>query len=111
MEHGIIRAASVTPDWKGVVMIERPDPTKQSHVPFDRDGPLCKVRSARTIALGGRRAIVTELPLRMLVKYFPAGAGDHAFAWAELHGEHLELLEPASIKEWADFSGPSPTVH
>lgn len=90
-------------DWTGVVMIERPDPSKNSHVPL----PMCLVRSARTVALNGRRAIVTELPLSMLGRYFVAGAGDHAFAWAELHGDHLELLSSASLKEWADYSGPT----
>ena len=82
-------------------MIERPDLSKVSNV------SSCRVRSARTILMGGRRAIVCELPYKMLSHYFAAGAGDHAFAWAELTGEHLELLEAASLKEWADYSSPS----
>jgi hypothetical protein len=94
------------PVWTGVVMIERPDPTKTMHVPFS-DGPPCHVRSARTIDLGGRRAIVCHLPYAAVAEYFPAGAGDSAFAWAELHGAFLQLMEPASMKEWVDFSGPN----
>lgn len=94
------------PAWTGVVMIERPDPTKTPHVPFS-DGPPCRVRSARTIELGGCRAIVCHLPLAAVADYFPAGAGDTAFAWAELHGTYLQLLEPASIRQWVEFSGPN----
>jgi hypothetical protein len=82
-------------------MIERPDPTTAPHVPFS-DGPMCPVRSARSAAYNGQRAIVCQLPYRMLQHYFRAEDADHVFAWAELHGEHLELLERASRKEWAE---------
>lgn len=89
------------PTWTGVVMVERPDPTRTPHVPFS-DGPMCPVRSARSLAWNGRRAIVTALPWAMLKQFFTAQDGDHAFVWAELHGEHLELIERASLKEWAE---------
>lgn len=95
----IARAAEAT--WTGVVMIERPDPSRMPHVPFG-DGPMCPVRSARSLAYNGRRAIVTQLPYRMLRHYFQPHDEDHIFVWAQLHGEHLELLERASLKEWAE---------
>jgi hypothetical protein len=88
-------------DWTGVVMIERPDPTKTGHMVLS-DGPMCPVRSARSVAFNGRRAIVCQLPLRMLQHYFKSQDEDHVFAWAELHGEHLELKERASRKEWVE---------
>lgn len=100
-----VAAPSGLPTWTGVVMIERPDPTKTMHVPFS-DGPPCLVRSARTIELGGRRAIVCKLPYAAVEQYFPAGAADVAFAWAELHGGYLQLMEAASMKQWVDYSGP-----
>lgn len=88
------------PTWTGVVMIERPDPTRTAHEPFGQP-PLCPVRSARSVAYNGRRAIVAQLPLPMLQHYFTSADADHAFVWAELRGEHLNLLDRADIKAWA----------
>lgn len=108
--HHELAAPQGIPQWTGVVMIERPDRTRASHVPF-AGPPMCTIRSARTVALDGRRAVVTQAPWSMVHKYFSAGDGDHAFAWAELYGEHLELREGASVREWADFSGPNAIKH
>lgn len=112
--HADLATPTGVPVWTGVVMIERPDPTRQSHEAFS-DGPLCLVRSARTIALHGARAVVTQLPYKMLQKYFDSSALDHVFVWAELHpgsdDHHLELRERASLKDWVDFSGPLSTRH
>jgi len=99
------------PVWTGVVMVERPDSGKVAHVPFS-DGPMCHVRSARTVELAGRRAIVTKLPYKMLAHYFESGDNDHVFVWAEAYdtnspeGLHLELKEKGSIKDWANTAGP-----
>lgn len=82
-------------------MIERPDMTRLPHVAFS-NGPMCLVRSARSLAWDGKRAISTTLPWDMLRHFFTTRDEDHVFAWAELHGEHLELIERASLKEWAD---------
>jgi hypothetical protein len=89
------------PTWTGVVMVERPDTSRQAHVPFGA-APLCLVRSARSVAFNGRRAIAAQLPLSMLRQYFTSTDEDHVFVWAELFGEHLELLERASQKEWVE---------
>lgn len=97
------------PLWTGVVMIERPDMTKVAHEPFS-DGPMCKVRSVKTLALDGRRAISCELPYRMLERFFLIGDDDHCFVWADVHrGEvdnHLELKERACLKDWVEHSHP-----
>lgn len=98
--------------WTGVVMIERPDMTRHPHVPFG-DGPLCWVRSARTLTLNGRRAIVMQLPYRMLRKYFRSSDLDHCFVWAELFdigspaGGHLELKERACLADWVNTATPA----
>ena len=96
--------------WHGVVMIERPDVRNMPHVPFG-DGPLCQVRSARNIELAGRRAIVHQMPYKLVRHYFDGVDGDTAFAWAELHPRatgqhHLQLTHRGALHEWAATSGP-----
>lgn len=97
----MLQALTSVPNWTGVVMIERPDPTRTAHMVLS-DGPMCAVRSARSIAYNGKRAIVCALPLSMLQHYFTTSDGDHVFAWAELHGDHLELKERACLKDWVE---------
>ena len=73
-------------------MIERPmNATKDT---------LCHVRSARTLLLDGKRAIVCKLPYAMLSHYFTAVDLDHVCVYAEFKGEHLELYERASKVEF-----------
>jgi hypothetical protein len=106
----VLSITSRVPDWTGVVMVERPDMTRASHVPFAH-GPMCPVRSARSAAYNGRRAIVCQLPYQMLAQFFTSADEDHVFVWAELHGEHLELRERASLKEWAETAHIGAPVH
>lgn len=87
-------------------MIERPDASKLAHVPFGEE-PLCRVISARLIELGGARAIAVMLPLAMCNRYFQAGDKDTVCVYAELTGEHLQLYERASLKEWVEHSAPT----
>ena len=94
------------PVWDGVVMVERPDPSRTSHDPLEQ--PLCLVRSARSVALDGRRAIVTEMPLSQVRHYFDSDDEDHVFVRAELHGDHLQLYERCSLVEWVQTSHAAP---
>jgi hypothetical protein len=94
-------------DWEGVLMIERLDPTKIS----EGDDPMCRVMSARTIQLGGRRAINTRLPYSMVSHLFRAGDLDTCFVEAEFKadgqgGGHLQFYERsrASLKDWVLYS-------
>lgn len=99
---------SVVIAWSGVVMIERPD--QRAHVPFS-DGPPCLVRSVRTAALDGHRAIVHKMPYRQLQHYFDSASQHNtAYAWAdffepsqgeEAGGGHLQLGCRATQAEWA----------
>lgn len=93
---------SYRPLWEGVVMIERPDPRKTSHTPFE--DPTCLVRSAISTALNGRRAIACRMPLSRVRHYFRSTDGDHVFVRAVLHGDHLELHDRETFDEWADTS-------
>jgi hypothetical protein len=97
---------SYAPLWDGVVMVERPDPAKTPHVVLGE--VPCRVRSCRSLALNGHRAIVTEMPLRMLQHYFKSQDEDHVFVRAELHGTHLQLGERCTLKEWVDTAHVSP---
>lgn len=98
-------APTVAVKWTGVVMIERPDVSRMAHVPFS-DGPMCRVRSARNAELGGRRAIVHQMPMRSVQHYFKSTDEDYVFVWAYLAGDHLELLERACLADWAHTSSP-----
>lgn len=91
------------PTWAGVVSIERPDVTRSAHVPFG--DPACRVMSARTAELNGRRAIVTHLPYSQVKHYFKSDDDSQVFVSADLRDEHLQLHERCDIKEWAYFSG------
>lgn len=95
--------------WDGVVMIERQDPTKTAHTPFTSS--MCLIRSARSGALGGRRAIVYQAPFEQVSKYFRSQDEDHVFVRAELQGQHLELKERCTLSEWANTAHVSPTSH
>lgn len=85
--------------WNGVVMIERPENAEKD--------TLCKVRSARTILLDARRAIVCELSYSMLSHYFKAEDEDFVCAYAEYKDGHLQLLDRASQLEF--FTNSTPT--
>ena len=91
-----------TGDWEGVVMIERPDESKMSY----GEEPMCKVMSARTIQLNGRRAIYEVLPYGLFKQYFRSDDGDHIFCEAEFKDGHLEVYGRArtNLKEWVLFS-------
>jgi hypothetical protein len=95
--------------WDGVVMIERQDPTQTSHVAFET--PMCLIRSARSGALGGMRAIVHREPFAAVQKYFRSQDEDHVFVRAELQGQHLELRERCTLSEWAGTAHVLPTSH
>ena len=87
-----------TGDWTGVVMIERPKRATPDS--------LCWVRSARTMALDGKRAIVCQLPYKMFAHYFTSLDGGDVCVYAEFKdtggpdGGHLEFYERASKKEF-----------
>jgi hypothetical protein len=95
-----ISTTTGAPEWKGVVMIERP-------LNADRN-TLCRVTSARSLDLGGRRAIVSKLPYGMLAHFFTLADPDFCCVYAELKGEHLELLERASRREYFLTTAPAP---
>ena len=78
--------------WKGVVMIERP-------AQLAPDVP-CRVTSARTLALDGKRAIYCKLPYAMFSRYFTAVDGAEVCAYAEFRDGHLEFFERASQREY-----------
>ena len=81
--------------WKGVVAIERPDPSRTK-----ADEPLqCRVMSART-QVNGMRAIAARLPYAMLVDKFRAEDGDSVYHYAELHAGHLQIMDRATQKEF-----------
>ena len=84
-------------EWEGVVMVERPDPTSPSP-------EMCRVMSARTIQLGGRRAIYCHLPLSMF--QFNSDDGDVIFCEAEYRDGHLQIYGRArtNLKEWVLYS-------
>jgi hypothetical protein len=88
--------------WEGVVMIIRPDLSK---LPYGAD-PQCMVVSARTVQLGGRRAISQDLPYGLFAHHFTSEDGDHIFAEAEFKDGHLEVYGRArsNIKEWILYS-------
>ena len=95
-------------EWAGVVMIERPDITR---MPFGVD-PMCRVMSARTVQLAGRRAIYERVPYSAVGHLFRSDDGDHIFCEAEFKvtdedgAGHLELYGRArtNLKEWVMFS-------
>jgi hypothetical protein len=86
--------------WKGVVMIERPNFGSRSHMPFEQ--VICRVMSARLIEFGGKRAINETLPYSLLSKYFEAEDGDNVLVYAEFNKGHLQFYERASFKEWVE---------
>lgn len=85
--------------WGGVVMVVRPDPSKPNN------GRVA-VMSARTVELGGRRAIRCELPYAMVKGYFGADDGDHVFVDADYLEGHLQLHHkiPQGLKDWVETS-------
>jgi len=91
-----------TGQWSGVVMIERPNLTNLSY----GTDPQCRVMSARTIQLDGKRAIYCELPYSMLKQYFQSEDGDHCFVEAEFKDGHLEFYKKskAKLKDWVLYS-------
>jgi hypothetical protein len=94
-----------TGDWEGVVMVERPDVFKlPQHIgPMSAyTAPMCKVMSARTVQLNGKRAICAYLPYALFKDYFQSEDGDHIFCEAELKDGHLEVYGKArtNIREW-----------
>lgn len=92
--------------WKGVVAIERPDPARSAHT----EQPMCKVMSARTMA-GGRRAILVDLPYTVLRDKFRLEDGDSVYHYAELIGEHLEIYERASQRDFFLHTEQSSLAH
>ena len=64
-----------------------------------RDTP-CLVTSARTMALGGKRAIYCTLPYSMVVQYFNSADCAEVCAYAEFKEGHLEIYERASKREY-----------
>lgn len=91
-----------TGDWEGVVMIIRPDPSRQSQ----GAQLMCKVVSARTVQLNGKRAINCELPYSMFINYFNSTDKDHIFCEAEFKDGHLEIYGQArtNLKDWVVYS-------
>ncbi len=96
-----------TGDWEGVIMVERPDISKLSH----GDVPMCRVMSARTVQLGGRRAIYTQMPYWHFKDHFRCEDGDVIFLEAEWKadasgGGHLTWYGKArtNLKEWVLYS-------
>ena len=91
-----------TGDWEGVVMVERPDVSK---LPYGEE-PMCRVMSARTMQLNGKRAIFCVLPYSMFKSYFKAGDGDHIFCESEFKDGLLEVYGRArtNLSEWVRFS-------
>ena len=85
--------------WNGVVMIERPENAEKNS--------LCKVRSARTVLLDARRAIVCEMNYSMLSHYFRAEDEDYVCVYAEFKDGHLELQDRASRLEFFTYSTPT----
>jgi len=88
--------------WEGVVMIERPDVSRMS----GGAQPMCRVMSARTVQLNGKRAIYCELPYEMFAAFFRSDDGDHIFCEAEFKDGHLEVYGRArtNLKDWVVYS-------
>ena len=82
--------------WSGVVMIERPQNVSRE--------TLCKVRSARTIALAGRRAMVCRMPYARVSVYFADTDLDHVCVFAEYQDGHLQLFSRATKREFFNFA-------
>lgn len=89
-----------TGQWEGVVMIERPDLSK---LPYGIE-PHCRVMSAKTVQLMGRRAIYEELPYALYSHLFTSQDGDHVFHQAEFKDGHLEVYGRSNRQEWVMFS-------
>ena len=91
-----------TGQWAGVVMIERPDISKLSY----GVEPMCRVMSARTLQLNGKRAIYEVMPYNLFSGYFSSDDGDHIFCEAEFKDGHLEVYGRAktNLKEWVLYS-------
>ena len=92
-------------DWRGVVMIERPDPSKTPYGAV----LMCRVMSAKVIQLGFRRAIYEIMPYDLFKHLFRLEDGDHIYHAAEFKMGadgvgHLEVYERANRKEWVIFS-------
>ena len=81
--------------WAGVVAIERPNWAASTH----DERPMCRVLSARTQD-GGLRAIVIRAPYAELAGKFRAEDGDSVYHYAELRGEHLQILDRATQREF-----------
>ena len=88
--------------WEGVVMIERPDISK---MPYGSK-PMCRVMSAKTVQLNGRRAICEVLPYELFAHIFTSEDGDHVFCEAGYKEGHLEVFGRArtNLKEWVLYS-------
>ena len=87
--------------WAGVVMLIRPDISKQS----EGARPMVHVVSAREIDLGGKRAVKTQLPYEMVAHHYKLDDGDAIEMYAELTetspGEHhIQIIERASKREF-----------
>ena len=78
--------------WAGIVAIERPE--------FPAKDTPCRIRSARSLDLNGKRAIVHTLPWAAVAHYYTAEDLEFVCVYAELSGEHLQLLERASAREF-----------
>ena len=63
------------------------------------EGPDDRLISART-QLGGMRAIAVELPYAMVKHKFRLEDGDSCYCYAELIGDHLEIYERATQREF-----------
>ena len=89
-------------EWGGVVMVERPD---LSRLPYGVE-PMCRVMSARTVQLAGKRAIYCELPYEMFAHQFRSDDGDCIFLEAEYKDGHLECYRRsnATLKDWVLYS-------
>ena len=94
------------PVWKGVVAIERPDASRSM-----AGQPMqCRVMSARTQA-GGLRAIAVRVPYEMVADKFRAEDGDSVYHYAELIGDHLQIHERASQREFFIHPEQSSPAH
>jgi len=86
------RFARGTGEWTGIVLIERPN---QPHP----ESP-CRVTSARTIALDGRRAIFCYLTYKTVEEYFSIFDGFDTYRYAEFKEGHLEFYERAEQRDY-----------
>lgn len=83
------------PQWAGVVRIERP----KNVGPED----LCRVISARTLTLNGKRAISEMVPYRAVRHVFKAGDKDYVSLYAEFRHGVLELHERADFEDFFNY--------